>query len=290
VLTREPLPYQLRMWAAAAQHAACSCSDGPTTSGGGGGTPASPASPSGAPGSSHFISREAWPALPAFYGDWLAAHDALGLVRELQLSPSQAVSTAAAAAAAAGPRASPASPEQPPPRAWAFASIVPVKDAEVIVMGSHVGCPAFQALLHCALRALIDGLGVQTFNLALLNMDLAAPPPTGSSLWASADAAGVPAWLPAGARGAGAGVGGAGASAAGVAAGGSGLGTEGGGPPAPVVARIVGRGKLGSAASDYGCLEVFGGASIGHTDPFAVVQALERQIALVGQQQPQQAL
>ena len=44
---------------------------------------------------------------------------------------------------------------------------------------------------------------------------------------------------------------------------------------APVVARIVSRGRLSSAASDFGGLEVFGGASIGHTDPFQVKAALD---------------
>jgi hypothetical protein len=43
-----------------------------------------------------------------------------------------------------------------------------------------------------------------------------------------------------------------------------------------VVARIVSRGRLTSLASDFGGLEVFGGASIGHTDPFAVVEALRK--------------
>jgi hypothetical protein len=47
----------------------------------------------------------------------------------------------------------------------------------------------------------------------------------------------------------------------------------------PVIARLVSRGKLSSAASDFGGLEVFGGASIGHTDPFIVVQQLDAQLA-----------
>lgn len=50
------------------------------------------------------------------------------------------------------------------------------------------------------------------------------------------------------------------------------------GPLAPVIARVVSRGKLTSAASDFGGLEVFGGASIGHTDPFKVVAALEQRL------------
>lgn len=39
--------------------------------------------------------------------------------------------------------------------------------------------------------------------------------------------------------------------------------------------RVVSRGKLSNQASDYGGLEVFGGASIGHTDPWAVGRALD---------------
>lgn len=42
----------------------------------------------------------------------------------------------------------------------------------------------------------------------------------------------------------------------------------------PVVARVVSRGKLSNLASDFGGLEVFGGASIGHTDPCRVAEAL----------------
>jgi hypothetical protein len=41
---------------------------------------------------------------------------------------------------------------------------------------------------------------------------------------------------------------------------------------------VVSRGKLTSAASDFGGLEVFGGSSIGHTDPFKVVQALDTRL------------
>lgn len=147
-------------------------------------------------------------------------------------------------------------------RAWAFPSISPVKDAEVVVVGDHLGCPAFKRALHCALRALVDRLGARTFNAALLNIDLGAPPPEDGTLLASARAAGASAWL-ARARGDGAG------------------GASGGGGGAPVVARVVGRGKLGSAASDYGCLEVFGGASIGATDPYVVAAALDAQLAEV---------
>jgi len=49
-----------------------------------------------------------------------------------------------------------------------------------------------------------------------------------------------------------------------------------------VVARLASRGQTGqtSIASDYGGLEVFGGASIGHDDPFIVKECLDRQLAI----------
>lgn len=47
----------------------------------------------------------------------------------------------------------------------------------------------------------------------------------------------------------------------------------------PVVARVLSRGRLSSAASDYGGFEVMGGGSIGHTDPFLVAAAIDQQLA-----------
>ncbi|KAK3240162.1 hypothetical protein CYMTET_49980 [Cymbomonas tetramitiformis] len=44
---------------------------------------------------------------------------------------------------------------------------------------------------------------------------------------------------------------------------------------APVVARIVSRGSLKSRASDFGALELFGGSSIGHSDPYRVMASLD---------------
>lgn len=43
--------------------------------------------------------------------------------------------------------------------------------------------------------------------------------------------------------------------------------------------RVVSRGKLSNRASDFGGLEVFAGASIGHTDPYAVHAAVGRRLA-----------
>jgi hypothetical protein len=51
---------------------------------------------------------------------------------------------------------------------------------------------------------------------------------------------------------------------------------------ARVAGRLASRGRAGSAASDFGALEVFAGASIAHTDPFAVCRALDEQLAALG--------
>lgn len=112
-------------------------------------------------------------------------------------------------------------------KATAYASICPLKDAEIVVHGASLRCPAFQALVFAALHALIGELGCQSFNAGFHNIPLA--------------------------------------SVRGSVSGGS----------VPVVARVVSRGRVGSAASDFGGLEVFGGASIGHTDPWRVKEALD---------------
>jgi hypothetical protein len=44
------------------------------------------------------------------------------------------------------------------------------------------------------------------------------------------------------------------------------------------MARIVSRGRLSSPASDFGTLEVVGGASIGHTDPYKVIAAVRQKL------------
>eukprot|EP00191_Tetraselmis_sp_GSL018_P023294 CAMPEP_0177624068 /NCGR_PEP_ID=MMETSP0419_2-20121207/29272_1 /TAXON_ID=582737 /ORGANISM="Tetraselmis sp., Strain GSL018" /LENGTH=222 /DNA_ID=CAMNT_0019124729 /DNA_START=845 /DNA_END=1513 /DNA_ORIENTATION=- len=46
----------------------------------------------------------------------------------------------------------------------------------------------------------------------------------------------------------------------------------------PIMARVVSRGKLSSRASDFGGLEVFGGASIGNTDPYIVMDLLSKRL------------
>jgi len=190
--------------------------------------------------------------------------------------------------------------------AWSFASLAPVKDQEVVVMGRHLCCPAFQRMLHAALRGLIDGLGSVTFNLGVLNMDLAVPVPAGvglgRSFWPSQDC--LDATRP-----------GAESDSTSTSSsngcrqdwddgvlqmaistsydghyiyGGSTDSSNGAlwlpdadywADQRPVIARLCSRGKLSSGGSDFGGLEVWGGGSIGHTDPFTVVQQLDAQLA-----------
>ncbi|KAK9844700.1 hypothetical protein WJX74_005673 [Apatococcus lobatus] len=117
-------------------------------------------------------------------------------------------------------------------RSCIYANVSPAKDMELVVTGQKLACKTFQSMMFAALRALIDHLGVATFNAAILGIR----PPYSQSHPQS--------------------------------------------PPFPgVQARIASRGNLSSKASDYGGLEVFGGASIGHTDPFDVIAAVDQQLA-----------
>ena len=283
MLSRTAVPQQTHLARAAAQYAARR--DG---------------SSSGSGSSASDSSTDGGEEGACFYSDWLRAHRAVGLLRQVSTlaalggagssgaglggnnsnSSSSSLSSSSIGGDAGGPAATWHG------HAWAFASLAPRKDCEVIVVGSHLGCPAFQALLHAALRALVDGLGASTFNCAALNVDLAAPHPNAALLEAAArfgdgadgsgegdedefDAAAVARlraaqravaalpveqlWVP---------------DSFAVAA-----------RAPPVVARVVSRGKLDAAASDFGGLEVFGGASIGHTDPYRVADALDAQLA-----------
>lgn len=49
--------------------------------------------------------------------------------------------------------------------ACAVAHLAPIKDMEVVVLGSALHSAAFCGMLHAALRALVDLLGCQTFNV-----------------------------------------------------------------------------------------------------------------------------
>eukprot|EP00878_Enallax_costatus_P029346 GHUV01031809.1.p1 GENE.GHUV01031809.1~~GHUV01031809.1.p1 ORF type:complete len:278 (+),score=79.41 GHUV01031809.1:156-989(+) len=242
-----------------------------------------------------------------YYADLLRAHAAVGLLRQVSVPAFH----------------NPSSPTFPATQnlqtshiAWGFASLVPYKDMEVCVVGNHLCCPAFQKMLHAALRAVIDGLGCRMFNVGALNIDLEVDAPAGVGMgrqfWNSSNS------------GLGGGVGTEGvvgssgsntlpdlphsASEAETVAQAAGnnehmrdsssslpdvqyaytsqdisvpdvLSYTG---KSPVIARLVSRGKLSAAAvvtSDFGGLEVFGGASIGHTDPFLVAQQLDLQLS-----------
>jgi hypothetical protein len=204
-------------------------------------------------------------------------------------------------------------------RAWAYASLCPYKDMEMVVMGSSMTCPAFQRLLHACLRTLIDELGCRTFNVGILNITLdessrkdgEQEPDIGSSVWGdeqSRDGQGSDSSKSESCSSVG---GSSGYSSDRDTSSDSDLGaltsqsvasSEDGsqrrykvrvqkgaaaaasGIPkafrrAPVMARVVSRGKLTSAASDFGCLEVFGGASIGHTDPYKVLECFDLYVA-----------
>ena len=121
--------------------------------------------------------------------------------------------------------------------ATAHASLCPTKDAEIVILGKSLDCPAFQALFYSSVRALIDELGVQSFNAGIYPR---------------------------------------------YACGGGGEGDKenqqevvGRGIGSPIIGKIVSRGRISSASSDFGGLEVFGGATIGHTDPGEVIDAVD---------------
>jgi hypothetical protein len=118
--------------------------------------------------------------------------------------------------------------------AHCFVNLCPTKDAEIVIHGASLTCPAFQMLVYAALRALIDDLGVESFNAGINNIPIATA--TSREI------------------------------------------ENRNRNSAPVVARVVSRGKASGGASDFGGLEVFAGASIGHTDPWIVLQALDTRL------------
>jgi hypothetical protein len=253
-----------------------------------------------------------------YYADLLRAHAAAGLLRQLTI-PAVQPATAAAGNGAASCLVEDSikaalQQQQQQHTAWAFASLSPYKDMEIVVAGSHLACPAFQRMMHAALRAMIDGCGCMTFNAGVLNIDLAAEAPAGIGLerqfWrnrrqgsssANGESEGDGSSMSISSLGSG-----SSSSNSSIASSSSGSDTSGHvryqyygassrnssssdavvvpdewpwGQGVPVIARLVSRGKLSSVASDFGCLEVFGGASIGHTDPFVLVQQLDEQLA-----------
>jgi hypothetical protein len=265
-----------------------------------------------------------------YYSDLLRAHAAAGLLRQLTIQHSVQTTAAAAAGNAAGDGKKADLQQQQQQQqhtAWAFASLSPYKDMEVVVVGGHLCCPAFQRLMHAALRAMIDGCGCRTFNAGVLNVELAAAAPAGvgpeRQFWRGTSAGSSEVSSSKGHDDCSSSVSGgssmsvsslassSSSSSSNLACSTNGSDTGSGnryhyydvsgssnsssssgeaavpnewpwGNRPPVLARLVSRGKLSSVASDFGCLEVFGGASIGHSDPYLVVQQLDEQFAPAG--------
>ena len=138
--------------------------------------------------------------------------------------------------------------------------MAPLKDMSLCIHGASLTCPAFQQLLWACLRALLERLGVQCFNMAIAG-DLMVgrlSAASGSSqhgvVARSAPAVGMltrEALVPVCIK----------------------LAAD-----SIVRCRIVSRGRATAVASDWGALEVFAGASIGATDPFTVVAAVDAQL------------
>ncbi|GFR50092.1 hypothetical protein Agub_g12237 [Astrephomene gubernaculifera] len=209
------------------------------------------------------------PGGASYFRDLVLSHAAVGLARVVAL----------------GPRGE--------DRCWLLAHLAPQKDMEVLLLASRLSSPAFVAGLHAALRALIDELGVQTFNAGVINLPLDGDGGQGQGRQQEVGVEHVEA------DGVGAAVGQGFRAAAGsngvLGRAGESCGFEFGedlGLPAwvedgdmawrPMLARVVSRGKVTAPASDYGCLEVVGHASIGHTDPFVLMRAIDKRLEAAG--------
>lgn len=133
-----------------------------------------------------------------------------------------------------------------------------------MIQASSIQSPGLHRLLHAALRTLIDDFGAVSFNVGVLNIEVrcetdAAPrlpcPPNQEAADSQlmlqvndAKANGEMEWS----------------------------------RQPPVQARIVSRGSMSSKASDFGGLEVFSGASIGHTDPYIIIEKLRVRLDALG--------
>lgn len=171
-------------------------------------------------------------------------------------------------------------------RAFIWPSLAPVKDMEVLLLGESMCDPTFVQAFHAVLRLMIDELDVKTFNVAIFGMHLDEAADQDTSIKrqpgktdthnsegaSEAEADGLPR-NPVIAR----------CSFVSF-------------PPEPSLrgfqqlgqytfsqgllhrhgsCRIVSRGSLSSKASDFGALEVLAGASIGHTDPYALHASIQ---------------
>jgi len=181
-----------------------------------------------------------------YYSDVLRAHRALGLLRAVE-APAGAAAAAASASTSGGAGAGAAGAAGGGgDRAWVYASCAPLKDMELVVHGAARGGGG-------------GGSGDGASGSGGGGGGLASPA-FAAALHAALRAA----------------VDGLGCTTFNVGI------LNIGRPELPLVARVVSRGRAASAASDYGCLEVFGGASIGHSDPFRVIEALDAQLAAGG--------
>jgi hypothetical protein len=190
--------------------------------------------------------------------------------------------------------------------AYVYASLAPVKDAELVVVAAAPGdgssdganngdgggsngssnnnnnlaalsSPALARALHAALRAVVDGVGGGSgaFNAAVLNLQVVE----GEDEDDDYDEQRPPPWPPAAAAGGG----------------GQGAASSAQPPPPPslfapsrrrpLVARLVSRGAPTAVASDFGALEVLGGASIGHTDPWELMRMFDEALEAADRQE-----
>ncbi|GMH32491.1 hypothetical protein BSKO_00325 [Bryopsis sp. KO-2023] len=119
-------------------------------------------------------------------------------------------------------------------RCFSYPSLTPWKDMEVVILGSSIESPSFQKLLYTVLRMLVDDFGAASFNVGIQGIQ-----PQNAE---NGDVSKPVNWW--------------------------------GENISRVLARVVSRGKLTSMASDFGGLEVLGGASIGHTDIYRIARVL----------------
>ena len=142
-------------------------------------------------------------------------------------------------------------------RVFVYPSLTPVKDQELVILGSEMHSTSFSAALHGVLRTLIDDLGSQTFNIVIFGMHVAPRTPEASSAPSDELQSGL-------------------LESESSVEGAQGEGAAWSALVRPVVARIVVRGPANAKASDFGALEVLCGASIGRTDPYRMHEALQR--------------
>jgi hypothetical protein len=273
-LTRDPVPEQASLWRAERAFAEAAAGKGP-----------------GAGGSSS--SR-------CYYTSLLRAKAAAGLLRVVTAtaepsggngSSSDSLSSSSASLASLSARVAAEDEESPPAVAYVYASLAPVKDAELVVVVPPANAadasttttnlhalnnPALARALHAALRAVVDGVGGGSgaFNAAVHNLQVVEGREA-DQFREYDDEQWPPLWPPPGA---------AGGDDDGAAA----LFAGAGGGSRPLVARVVSRGVPSAVASDFGALEVLGGASIGHTDPYELLRLFDAALEAANREEEEQ--